>query len=132
LAHLRSLLQERRSRSALTPLALNLLARGLLPCTRTCLRDRAEPVAGRTLPFAPADTPVQVRPDLRVLQLRRPSTCCDSIRAGLPPPPVLRCASNPRHVASALTALLLRSCSFRACRAILAPFASARAVVCSH
>jgi hypothetical protein len=27
------------------------------------------------------------------------STCCDAIRAGLPPPPVLRCASNPCRVA---------------------------------
>jgi hypothetical protein len=62
----------RRSRSAPAPLALNLLARGLLPCTRTHLRNRAEPAAGRTLPLTPADTPVQFRPDLRVLQLRRP------------------------------------------------------------
>jgi hypothetical protein len=29
------------------------------------------------------------------------STCCDAIRAGLPPSPVLRCASNPRRVTPA-------------------------------
>jgi hypothetical protein len=62
----------RRSRSTPTPLALNLLARGLLPRPRTRLRNRAEPATGRTLPLASADVPVQFRPDLRVLQLRRP------------------------------------------------------------
>jgi hypothetical protein len=52
------------------------------------------------------------------------SICCDAIRTGLPPPPVMRCASNPCRVAPALTALPLRSCSFRAQRAITAAFAS--------
>jgi hypothetical protein len=61
-----------RFRFALTPLALNLLVRGLLPCMRTRLRNRAEPATGRTLPLAPADAPVQFRANLRVLQLRRP------------------------------------------------------------
>jgi hypothetical protein len=37
------------------------------------------------------------------------SICCDAIRAGLPLPPVLHCASNSCHVAPALTALPLRS-----------------------
>jgi hypothetical protein len=62
----------RRSRPAPAPLAFNLLARGLLPCTRTRLRNRAKPATGRTLPLAPVDAPVRFRPDLRVLQLRRP------------------------------------------------------------
>jgi hypothetical protein len=31
------------------------------------------------------------------------STCCDAIRTGLPPPPVLRCALNPRCVTLAPT-----------------------------
>jgi hypothetical protein len=53
----------RRSRFAPASLALNLLARGLLPCTCTRLRNRAEPANGRTLPLAPADAPVQFRPD---------------------------------------------------------------------
>jgi hypothetical protein len=56
-----------RSRLAPTSLALNLLARGLLPCTRTRLQNRAEPATCRTLPLAPADAPVQFRPDLRVM-----------------------------------------------------------------
>jgi hypothetical protein len=49
-----------------------------------------------------------------------PATCYDAIRAGLPPPPVLLCASNPCRVASALTALPLCSSSFRIRRAITA------------
>jgi hypothetical protein len=32
------------------------------------------------------------------------STCCDAIRAGLPPPPVLRCASTPRRITPTPTA----------------------------
>jgi hypothetical protein len=36
------------------------------------------------------------------------SICCDAIRAGLLPPPVLCCTSNPRHVTTASTALPLR------------------------
>jgi hypothetical protein len=36
------------------------------------------------------------------------SICCDAIRAGLPPPPVLRCALNPRRVASALTSVWMK------------------------
>jgi hypothetical protein len=71
-ACLRSHPHGRRSRSAFTPLALNLLARGLLPCTRTRLWNRAELATGRTLPLASADAPVQIRSDLRVLQLCRP------------------------------------------------------------
>jgi hypothetical protein len=31
-----------------------------------------------------------------------PATCCDAIRAGLPPPPVLCCVSNPRRVTPTL------------------------------
>jgi hypothetical protein len=53
-----------------------------------------------------------------------PATCCDAIRAGLPPSPVLHCASNPRRVAPALTVLLLRSCSLRVHRAITTAFVS--------
>jgi hypothetical protein len=49
------------SRSTLTPLALNLLARDLLPCTRTRLRNQVEPATGETLPLA-----------LTNAQLRRP------------------------------------------------------------
>jgi hypothetical protein len=40
------------------------------------------------------------------------SICCDAIKVGLPPPSVLRCASNPRRITPALTTLPLRSCSF--------------------
>jgi hypothetical protein len=35
-------------------------------------------------------------------------TCCDTIKARLPPPPVLRCASNPRRIASALTSAWMK------------------------
>jgi hypothetical protein len=45
------------------------------------------------------------------------SICCDAIRTGLPPPPVLRCASNPRRVAPAPTA---------SCRYIASPSDSPR------
>jgi hypothetical protein len=36
------------------------------------------------------------------------SICCDAIRAGLPPPPVLRCASNLRCVAPASTSVWMK------------------------
>jgi hypothetical protein len=52
------------------------------------------------------------------------STCCDAIRVDLPPPPVLRCASNPRRIASALITLPLYSYSFRIRRAKTVAFAS--------
>jgi hypothetical protein len=55
--------------ASMTP---SLHARGRLPCIRTRLRNRAEPATGRTLLLVLADTPVQFRSDLRVLQLRRP------------------------------------------------------------
>jgi hypothetical protein len=35
-------------------------------------------------------------------------TCCDAIKAGLSPPPVLRCASNPRYVTPALTSARMK------------------------
>jgi hypothetical protein len=83
------------------------------------------------------------------------STCCDAIRAGLPPPPVLRCASNPRRVAPALTSAWMKGarrawlyCGSselvapgRRLRFTASPFgsprhnrlsASGRAVVCLH
>jgi hypothetical protein len=47
-------------------------------------------------------------------------------------PSVLRRVSDPCRAAPTLTALPLRSCSFRACRAILALSASARTMVRSH
>jgi hypothetical protein len=34
-----------------------------------------------------------------------PSTCCDALRFDLPPPPVLRCTSNPCRVAPASTSV---------------------------
>jgi hypothetical protein len=65
-ACLRSDLQGHRSHSAFIPLALNLLARGRLPCTRTCLRKRVESATGRTLSLASAEALVQIRSDFRI------------------------------------------------------------------
>jgi hypothetical protein len=65
-AYLRNHSQGRRSRSASTPLASNLLARGLLLCIRTCLQKQAESATGRTLSLASADVLVQIRSDLRL------------------------------------------------------------------
>jgi hypothetical protein len=90
----------RRSRSAPVPLAFNLLARGLLPCTRTRLQNRAEPATGRTLPLAPADAPVQFRPDLWVLQLRRPLHLLRRhVGRGLAAPGHLLCLTSPPPLA---------------------------------
>jgi hypothetical protein len=98
--------------------------RGLLPCTRTRLWNRAEPVTGkhfrsysRTRRFNSARTSGSCN-------FAALSICCDAIRVGLLPLPVLCCTSNPRRVTPASTALPLRSCSFRICRAIIAAFAS--------
>jgi hypothetical protein len=66
LAYLRNHSQGRRSCSASTPSASNLLARGLLLCIRTCLQKRAESATGRTLSLASADVLVQIRSDLRL------------------------------------------------------------------
>jgi hypothetical protein len=54
------------------------------------------------------------------------SICGDAVKVDLPPPPVLRYASNLCCVASALTALPLRSGSFRTCRAITVRTTAAR------
>jgi hypothetical protein len=56
----------RYSCSAPAPLALNLPAHGLLPCTHTRLRNRAESATDRTLSLASADALVQIRSDLRL------------------------------------------------------------------
>jgi hypothetical protein len=65
-AYLRNHSQGRRFRSAFTPSASNLLARGLLLCIRTRLQKRAESATGRTLSLASADVLVQIRSDLRL------------------------------------------------------------------
>jgi hypothetical protein len=49
-------------------LALNLFARSLLLCIRTCLRNRAEPATSKILPFALANVPIQSRSDLHMDQ----------------------------------------------------------------
>jgi hypothetical protein len=49
---------------------------------------------------------------------------CDALRTGLPPPPVIRCASNPRRVTSALITWPLYGYSFRIRCAITIAFAS--------
>jgi hypothetical protein len=49
-------------------LALNLFARSLLLCIRTCLRNRAEPATSKIFPFALANVPIQSRSDLHMDQ----------------------------------------------------------------
>jgi hypothetical protein len=97
---------------------------GLLSCTRTRLLNRVEPATGK-----------HFRPHSRTRQFNSARTSgsrnsavlsnrYDALRTGLPPPPVIRCVSNPRHVTSALITLPLYSCSFRIRRAITVAFAS--------
>jgi hypothetical protein len=98
-------------------LALNLLVRGLLPCMRTHLRNRAEPATGKTLPLAITNAPIQFCSDLRVLQLRRPFHLLPAVTpsattaAGL----VLRVESVPRYSCPRLHARSTASCRCR-CR----------------
>jgi hypothetical protein len=89
----------RCSRFALTPLALNLLARDLLPCTRPRLRNQAEPATGKTLPLALANAP-------------------NSISLG-PPDPVTPSSSPPVVTLSWLVYHRRRSCAARRIRAVL-------------
>jgi hypothetical protein len=79
--HPRSLLQDRVAWSHLLRAVPVLLPHHWPPaCLRVvcCLArthacgNRAGPATGRTLPLAPADVLVQIRPDLRVLQLHCP------------------------------------------------------------
>jgi hypothetical protein len=97
---------------------------GLLSCTRTRLLNRVMPATGkhfrshsRTRQFNSART-------FGSCNSAALFTCCDAIKSGLPLPPVLRCASNPRYVTSALITLLLYSYSFPIRRAITVAFAS--------
>jgi hypothetical protein len=101
-------------------LALNLLVRGLLPCMRTRLRNRAEPATGKTLPLAIANAPIQFRSDLRVLQLRRPfhHQGRPTTAAGL----VLRVESVPCY-----SCPRLRARSTASCRCAASPSAAVRA-----
>jgi hypothetical protein len=70
----------------------------------------------QTLRFNPAQTSGSC--NSAVLSIR-----CDTLRTGLPPPPVICRASNPRRVTSALITLPLYSYSFRIRRAITVAFA---------
>jgi hypothetical protein len=93
------------------PLALNLLARGLLPCTRTRLRNRVEPATGPAPRIEPA--PRCSCPDLRMGEGSSPCLAAPWLlraRRAQPPPS-------------------LRSFSFRAHCAITAPSTSPRAGV---
>jgi hypothetical protein len=63
-AYLRNHSQGRRSRSASTPSASNLLALGPLLCIHTRLQKRAESVTGRTVSLVSADVLVQIRMNL--------------------------------------------------------------------
>jgi hypothetical protein len=134
-AHPRSLLQDHRAWSHLLRVVPVLLPHHW---PSTCSRVACCPARAHACGIEPSRPPAE-RSRMH-LRMRQPnsartsgscnfaalSTCCDAIRAGLPPPLVFRCASNPRYVTSALTALPLRSCSFRACCAILVLSASAR------
>jgi hypothetical protein len=120
-AHPRSLLQDRRARSHLLRVVPVLLSHHwlstcsrvacCLACAHACGIKPSRPPAEhsrshpRTRRFRSARTS-------RSCNFAALSICCDTIRVDLPTPPVLRCASNPRHVAPALTTLPLRSCSF--------------------
>jgi hypothetical protein len=81
---------------------------GLLSCTRTRLLNRVVPATGkhfrshsRTRQFNSARTSGSCNSTALF-------TCCDAIKAGLPPPPVLHCASNPRYVAPASTSARMK------------------------
>jgi hypothetical protein len=82
-AYLRNHSQGRRSRSASTPSASNLLVRGPLSCIRTRLQKRAESATGRTLSLTSADVLVQIRSDLRL----RVAAFPPARRATTAPPP---------------------------------------------
>jgi hypothetical protein len=120
-AHPRSLLQDRRARSHLLRAVPVLLSHHwLLTCSRVaCCLARA--LACWIDPNRPLTKHFRSHSRMRRFTSAwtfgsrnsaafPPATCCDAIRAGLPPPPVLRCASNPRRVAPALTVLPLCSC----------------------
>jgi hypothetical protein len=79
-----------------------------LSCTRTRLLNRVVPATGkhfrshsRTRQFNSARTSGSCNSTALF-------TCCDAIKAGLPPPPVLHCASNPRYVAPASTSARMK------------------------
>jgi hypothetical protein len=132
LAHPRSLLQDRRARSHLLR-AVPVLLSHHWPSTYSrvvCCLARA--YARGIEPSRPLAKHFRSHSRMRRFNSARTSgswnsaalsTCCDAIRTGLPPPPVLCCTSNPCRVTLALTALPLRSCSFRIHRAITAVFA---------
>jgi hypothetical protein len=131
LAYLHNHSQGRRSCSASTPSASNLLARGWLLCIRTRLQKRAESTTGKTLPLALANAPIRFRSDLRFLQLRRPFHLLGHHQgrpttvAGLAlhVKPASRCFRLDRLVP-------VHNFFFRAWRVIFATSASARAVIC--
>jgi hypothetical protein len=116
-AHPRSFLQERRAWSHLRCAASALLSHHwpstcsrVVCCfayARTCGNESSRPLAkhfrshSRTRRFNSARTSGSC--NFAVL-----STYCDTIRAGLPPPLVLRCASNLRCVAPASTSVWMK------------------------
>jgi hypothetical protein len=111
-AHPRSLLQDRHAWSHLLRAVPVLLSHHWpLTCSRVaCCLARA--LACGIEPSRPPVEHSRSHPRTRRSNSARTSepcnsavlsTCCDTIRAGLPPPPVLRCASNPRCVAPAST-----------------------------
>jgi hypothetical protein len=112
--HPRSPLQDRRTRSHLLRTVLVLLSHHWLltcSCMSCCLAralacgiETSQLLAkhfrshSRTRRFSSARTSGSC--NFAVL-----SNCCDAIRVGLPPLPILRCALNPRRVTPVLTAL---------------------------
>jgi hypothetical protein len=120
-AHPRSFLQDRRARLHLlytTPVLLS--HHWLLTCSRVaCCLARAH--ACGIEPSRPLAKHFRSHSRTRRFYSARTSgfcntvplsTCCDTIKAGLPPLSVLRCASNPRCVTPAPTA---------SCRCVASP-----------
>jgi hypothetical protein len=66
-----------------------------LPCTRTCLRNRAEPATSKILPLALANVPVQFRTDLRVDQESLPYLAAPSSSELVAPDHCLRFVAFP-------------------------------------
>jgi hypothetical protein len=125
-AHSRSLLQDRRTRLHLLhtvpvllshhwPLTRSRVAR-CLARVHACRIEPSRPLAkhfrshSRRRQFNSA----QISGSCNSAAL---STCCDTIKAGLPLPSFLRCASNPRRVTPAPTA---------SCRCVVSPSDSPR------
>jgi hypothetical protein len=120
-AHPRSFLQDRRAWSYLrcaVPVLLShhwLLTCSCVACclalALTCGIESSRPLAkrfrshSRTCRFNSARTSGSCNSAAL-------SICCDAIRTGLPPPPVMCCASNPRRVALTPTA---------SCRCVVSP-----------